>query len=171
MRNSKVIALSALSASFGLILLVFGSYFSTFDLSCLFMSSICIMFPLSKNSPKGAILSFIAVFILSLIFCAGKFYMPLLYGAFFGLHPIVNYYQVKINKKIVLFNIVKLVWFLLMLYLMYYLFTLFTVEIEFLVKFMPLIILVAGTICYFVYDYLMLRFQKMTNILIQKFKL
>ncbi len=171
MSNSKVIALSALSASLSLIFLVFGSYFSVFDLSCLFMSSLFIMFPLSKGSIKGAIISYLAVFVLSLVFCAGKFYMPILYGVFFGLHPVVNYYQVKTNKNKVLFNGLKLVWFLLTLFLMFYLFTLFTVDLGVFQKFIPIIIIVAGTFAFFVYDYAMLRFQLMTKILIDKFRL
>lgn len=171
MSNSKTIALSALSASLGLILLVFGSYFSVFDLSCLFMSSILIMLPLSKGSSKGAILSYLAVFVLSLLFCAGKFYMPILYGVFFGLHPIVNYYQLKINKKIAIFKIVKLVWFVITLFLMYFLFTLFTVNLGVLQKHVFILLIVIGSLAYFVYDYAMLRFQIMTKILIDKFRL
>ena len=95
MKKGRVIALSALTSAFGVIFLTFGAYFSTFDLSCLFMSTVSMMLPLSKDYVKGAFLSYLAIIFLSIFLVAGKLYLPILFAVFFGLYPIVNYFQLK----------------------------------------------------------------------------
>lgn len=171
MKNGKLIALSAITATFSIAFLVFGAYFSTFDLSCLFMASVAIMFPLSKDSVKGAFLSYLAVVLLSLIFVGGKFYISILYAVFFGVYPIVNYYQLKKNKIFSILTIIKLVWFVLTLLLMVYLFRLFTVTNPIIDKYLPFIVVIGGGIFFIFFDYVMLRFQKTTKILINRLKL
>ena len=52
MKDGKLIALSAVSTALGVVFLVIGAYFQSFDLSALFMSAIAIMLPLSKKSVK-----------------------------------------------------------------------------------------------------------------------
>ncbi len=171
MKNGKLIALSALTATFGLAFLVFGAYFSTFDLSCLFMASVAIMFPLSKDSVKGAFLSYMAIVLLSLILVGGKFYITILYAVFFGVYPIVNYYQLKKNKIFSILTIIKMVWFVLTLLLMVYLFKLFIVTNPIIDKYLPFIVVIGGGIFFIFFDYVMLRFQKTTKILINRLKL
>ena len=95
MKDSKVIALSGLSSAFALIFIIIGGYFPTFDISCLFMASLMVMIPLAKDTIKGALLCYISVFLLSFIFTFGHFDVSIMFGLFFGLHPIVNYIQVK----------------------------------------------------------------------------
>ncbi len=170
MKNGKLIALSAVTSAFGLIFIVFGAYFSSFDLSCLFMASVAIMFPLSKDSVKGAFLSYMAVTLLSLILVGGKFYITILYALFFGLHPIVNYYQLNKGKTFSWLTIIKGVWFILTLALMVYLFKLFTIENPILDKYLPFAVVFGGMIFFIIYDYVMLRIQKTTKILIKRLK-
>ncbi len=171
MKAGKLVALSAITASLGVVFLVFGAYFSTFDLSCLFMASVCIMFPLSKDTVKGAFLSYVAIVFLSLILCGGKFYISILYAVFFGVYPIVNYFQLKKLKTFSWLTIVKMVWFILTLVLMVYLFKIFTVSNPILEKYMLLIVIVGGGVFFIPFDIIMLRFQKTTKILIEKLKL
>ncbi|MBO5889500.1 MAG: hypothetical protein J6Q58_05110 [Clostridia bacterium] len=171
MKNGKLIALSALTATFGTIFLVFGAYFSTFDLSCLFMASVAIMFPLSKDSVKGAFLAYLAIVLLSFIMVGGKFYISILYTVFFGVYPIVNYFQLKKNKIFSFLTIIKMVWFILTLLLMVYLFKLFTVTNPIIDKYLPFIVVIGGGIFFIFFDYVMLRFQKTTKILINRLKL
>ncbi len=171
MKNGKLIALSALTATFSIVFLVFGAYFSTFDLSCLFMASVAIMFPLSKDSVKGAFLAYLATVLLSLILVGGKFYVSILYAVFFGVYPIVNYFQLKKNKFFSILTIVKGVWFILTLVLMVYLFKLFIVTNPIIDKYLPLIVVIGGGVFFIFFDYVMLRFQKTTKILINRLKL
>ncbi len=171
MKTGKVIALSAITASLGVVFLVFGAYFSTFDLSCLFMASVCIMFPLSKDTVKGAFLSYLAIVLLSLILCGGKFYISILFAVFFGVYPIVNYFQLKKGKNFSWLTIVKMIWFILTLVLMTYLFKIFTISNPNLEKYLLFIVTIGGGIFFIPFDLIMLRFQKTTKILIEKLKL
>ena len=159
MKGGKIIALSAISSAFTLIFLVFGAYFSAFDLSCLFMASICMMVPLSKDSVKGMLLAYLSSTILALIFSAGKFYLAVLFGVFFGLYPLVNYYQLKKNKPFSIITLLKGVWFVLTLYLMVFLFKIFTAPNPIIDKYLPILVLIGGSLVFIVFDFIMMRFQ------------
>ncbi len=171
MKDSKVIALSGLSSAFALIFLIIGGYFPTFDISCLFMASLMVMIPLAKNTIKGAILCYISVFLLSFIFTFGHFEISIAYGLFFGLHPIVNYLQVNKIKKTWIIKVIKVIWFLIVAFLMFYLLKMFIVENEFINKFLPIVILIGGSVFFVMYDFVMLRFQKNLNVVIKRLKL
>ncbi len=171
MKDSKVVALSALSAAFSLIFIIIGAYFPAFDVSCLFMASLMVMLPLSKNSLKGALLCYGAVFVLSFIFTLGRFEICIAFGLFFGLHPIINYLQLTRFKKVFLVKVLKTIWFLIVAFILFYILKMFIVENEILNKYLPLVILVGGTIFFIVYDYAMLRFQKSLKIVIERLKL
>ena len=166
-----MIALSAISTAFGLVFMIIGAYFPTFDLSCLFMSSIMVMLPLSKKSVKGAFLTYGATVLLSLPFVIGKFDIVILYALFFGLHPLVNYYQIKNGKEFGIITFLKVIWFVGVLYFAFYLLTFFTVTNEFIYTYLPIIIAIAGIVFFIIYDFIMIRFQKTTEMLIKKLKL
>ncbi len=168
MKDGKLIALSAVSTALGVVFLVIGAYFQTFDLSALFMSAIAMMLPLSKNSIKGALFTYFATALLSFCFALSRFYVPLLYVAFFGIHPIINYIQLKSEKKLWFLYIVKGIWFIGVTFIMYYALTMFVVEIEFIQRFIPIILIIAGMIMYIAYDFIMIRFQKMSFNLIKR---
>ncbi|MBE5743673.1 MAG: hypothetical protein E7358_03035 [Clostridiales bacterium] len=168
MKDGKLIALSAVSTALGVIFLVIGAYFQTFDLSALFMSSIAMMLPLSKNSIKGAVFTYFATSLLSFCFALSRFYVPLLYVLFFGIHPIINYIQLNSKKKLWFLYVVKCIWFIGVVFLMYYALTMFVVEIESIKKFIPIILVVAGAVFYVAYDFIMIRFQKMSFNLIKR---
>lgn len=172
MKSAKIIALSGLSTALAIIFIIVGTYIRTFDLSALFMSSLCVMLPLSKKQIKGAFLTVGATFILSLIlsFVTGYFAVSVSYLLFFGFHPIINYYENIYKKGKILFILLKLVLFLTTLFLMYYILSVFVVEIEFLLNYMPFIIIIGGTMIFFIYDYIMKRFQTLTNLVIKRLK-
>lgn len=162
MKDGKLIALSAISTALGVIFLVIGAYFQSFDLSALFMSALSIMLPLSKNSVKGALFTYFATAFLSFCFALSRFYVPLLYVVFFGIHPIINYIQLNSNKNLWFLYIVKGVWFIGITFLMYYALTMFVVEVEAIKRFIPFILVIVGAIMYIAYDFIMIRFQKMS---------
>ena len=171
MKETKVIALSGLATSFALIFIIIGGYFPTLDISCLFMASLMVMLPLTKNSIKGAILCYISVFLLSFIFTFGHFQITIAFGLFFGAHPIVNYIQSTKIKKPIIITIVKTIWFLIVAFIMFYILKMFVVENELINKFLPLVILIGGSVFFVIYDFMMLRFQKNLNIIIKRLKL
>ena len=51
---------------------------------------------------------------------------------------------------------------------MVYLLNFFIVENEFVAKYLPIIVLGVGTTFFVIYDLVMIRFQKYTNIIIKK---
>ena len=65
MKPSKIISLSAVTTALAVIFLAVGAYVDVMDLSCLFMSSLMIMLPLSKKSVKSALFSYGATAILT----------------------------------------------------------------------------------------------------------
>lgn len=168
MKNGKLIAVSAISTALGVVLLTVGAYFETLDLSCLFMSALVLTLPLAKGSVKSAVLTYLATAILSLLFVGARFSVALIYALFFGIHPILNYLQVRNGKKRFYFYFIKIALFLTSAFLMVYVLNFFIVENEFFVKFLPFIILIAGTALFIVYDLIMFRFQKYTNLIIKK---
>lgn len=168
MKDGKLIALSAVSTALGVAFLVIGAYFQTFDLSALFMSAIAIMLPLSKKSVKGALFSYVATALLSFCFALSRFYVPLLYVLFFGIHPIINYIQITSNKNLWFLYIVKCLWFIGVVFIMYYALSIFVVEIEFIEKFIPIILIIVGAVMYLAYDFIMIRFQKMSFNMIKR---
>ncbi len=171
MKDSKVVALSGLAGAFALVFIIIGGYFPTFNISCLFMASLMVMIPLAKDTVKGALLCYIAVFLLSFIFTLGHFEISIAYGLFFGLHPIINYLQVKKVKKTWIVIILKTIWFIIVAFLMFYVLKMFMVENELINKYLPLFIIVFGGLFFVVYDFALLRLQKNLNVIIKRLKL
>ena len=172
MKNGRIVALSAISTALALVFIIIGAYIPTFDLSCLFMASLCIMLPLTKNSLKGAFLTYLAVFLLSLIFSAGRFTVSICFALFFGLHPIVNYLQNKINNKFrILFYALKFIWFIISVYVMYYFLTMFIIEYPLIEKYIHFILLGVSLVFFPIYDILAFRFQRTFNVLIRRLKI
>ena len=172
MKNGKLIAVSALSTALSIVFLVIGVYFHTFDLSALFTASLMVMIPLSKKSYKGALLTYISTAILAFVFSMGRFHVPLLYAVFFGVHPIVNYFQMQKGSKFWFLYIVKCVWFIGVCFLMFYAFAMFTdiphLDSPFIKNILPLIIVLLGLVFYILYDLIMIKFQKMSFMIVKR---
>lgn len=173
MKTSKIISLSAVTTAFSVIFLAFGAYVDVMDLSCLFMASVMMMLPIAKKSVKCAFLTYGATAILSLLVTmgSGKFSMPILYALFFGLHPILNFLEKEKKLNKVLMFIVKDVLFVGSLALMYFVFTLFVDLPDFIVDYAIYVILIGGAIVFIAYDFIMKRFQYLTDNLIFRLKI
>ena len=168
MKNGKLIAISAISTALGVVFLIIGAYFQTLDLSCLFMASLTVMLPLSKNSVKGAFLTYGATSILAFIFAVNRFHLSLLYLLFFGLHPIINYFHLKYGKKAWFLYLVKGALFLTASYLMVYAFNMFIVTNEIINQILPVFVFVVGTLFFIAYDLIMIRFQNKSSAIIKR---
>lgn len=171
MSRSKLIALCALSSAFALVCLMVGAYIPDMDLSGLFMASLCMMIPLSKESKMGGLLTYGATSVLSFFVTGMRLQVVIPFVMFFGLHPLVNYFiqEKKFNK--IIFFIIKLVWFIGTLYLMYYVLNSFLGLSDKIVKIINIVIPVIGVIFFVFYDFCMMKFQRMINVIIRRFKL
>lgn len=171
MKYSKVISLSALSSALALILLTFGAYVEVFDLSCLFMASLALMLPLSKDYKLGGFLAYLATVILGFLLTGFRLQVMLPFTMFFGLHPIVNYFQKRLKINKILAGAVKCVWFIATLYVMYFFTKMFVAPHEFIEKYIHIFLILGGIIVFFIYDYLMVKFQYAVNSIVKRLKL
>ncbi len=170
MKGAKSIALAGVTSALSVMILALGAYIEVFDLSCLFIASLLIMLPLTKDSFKTAILCYLAVSILSLIFTisTGRFSITILYVAFFGLYPIVLRFEEKKNVNKYLIYPFKAVWFILTCFLLYFVFKVFVLTNEMYEKYIVAIIIVGGLFLFVIFDYMMKRFQKLTNQIVKR---
>lgn len=170
--GGKAIALAAVSAALCVVFLTVGAYFETFELSALFTASLVLMLPLAKSGVKTSFLTYGAAVVLSLITVGGRFSVVILFAVFFGLHPILNFVLLSKGKKdINIFTPLKILWFIGVCFLMYFVLKTFTAENETLEKYIVPIIIFGGAVFGFLYDVIMIRFQKITFAIINKLKL
>ena len=165
--KGKTVALSAISSALSIIFLLIGHYFSVLDLSCILFASIIIMLPLYRNSIKGALFCYFSTLILTFFLTGLKLNILIPYGAFFGLHPIINEIQLKKKFNKWLFLFIKTIWFVATLFLMYYT-TQFFIDInEKYLKYIFYIIPIAGIIFFIIYDAFIIYSRKKLDILLK----
>ena len=177
MKQSRVIALAAISSAFAIIFLAMGAIVPTFDYTAIYMASMCTMLPLAKKSWKGGIMTCLATIALSFIFFFGSNpAMVVTYAIFFGAHPTISYLfnEKKFNK--ILAVIIKSVWFVGSLLFIYTLFSSFLFEDSllsnpFFKKYAYLIISIGGIVLFIAYDLIMAYFQRALEKTVEKLKI
>ena len=173
MKNSKsrVIALSAISAAFALVLLVLGSYIEVLDLSCLFMASLALMLPLAKGYRMGGFLAYLASALLAFILTGMRLQVLIPFAMFFGLHPLANDIQRKYKINVILATAIKAAWFIATLFVMYYFTSMFIVEHEVIKQYINYVLVIGGGLVFIVYDWFMVYFQRAINSIVARLKL
>jgi len=172
--KSFEIAISAVSASFAVIFLSIGVFVPVFELSAYMFASVALMLPLSKKIYLGGFLAYLSTIILTLLISGGNFVYVLPVAVFFGLHPFINSMQLKFNINKYLALIVKIIWFDISLLLMYKFTELFLAEsdliMEFITKYIYIIIPILGSAFFIFYDWFIMRAQRMVNIFVERYK-
>lgn len=171
MKLSKVIAISALVTAICSVLLVAGAYFPTLSYSAIFLASVFIMLPLSKNTYKGAILSVIASSLLAFLLATFSFETSLPFILFFGFHPIINKWFKDKNFNKFLGYLIKDLWFVVAILICYFVTDMFITENEFFKKYMIYILIFGGSIFFIVYDYMLNYFQRAIDVLVKRLKI
>ncbi len=123
--KSKVIALSAVSASLTAICLIVGAFFEFADMFAVVLSSVFVIMPLYLNSYKGSFLCYLAGGVIAFL-CSGFNILSLVFPAyfcFFGVYPIVKYKmrEKAIDKRLVF--VIGLIWFTIVAYGLYFYYT------------------------------------------------
>ena len=123
--KSKIISISAISASLIAICLTLGCYIEVIDLISVVTSSVFVILPLYYNSYKGCLLCYICGGVIALI-CSlptlsFSIVMPA-YFMFFGIYPIVKNMLNKNNLKKLCFFI-GLVWCVCTSFVLYFYYT------------------------------------------------
>lgn len=162
------IALSALACAFVVIFLTIGSYSEVLLFSGYLFSAVALMLPLSKQSFKGYALAYVGGCILALIFNSARFWDILPFIVFFGLHPLVNELQLKTKRNRFLWFAIKALWFDVAAYVTWKFVFAITTEIAVIDRYIALIILVAGTLVFFAYDYALFKARIAVNALVKR---
>lgn len=171
MKYSKVVALSAMSCALAVILLTMGAYIEVLDLSCLFLASLALMMPLAKDYKLGGFLAYLATVLLSFLLTGMRIQVVLPFATFFGLHPLINYLQKKLKVNVILATVIKTVWFVATLYIMYFATKMFVAPHPLIEKYIHYVLIIGGTAIFFVYDWMMVRFQTSINHIVRRLKL
>ena len=105
--KSRVIAISAISASFVAISLTLGSYFPVIDLASVILASAFVVLPLYYNSFAGSILACIAGSVLAFLFSGFNIFSIVVpsFLLFFGAYPIVKHKMIQKNFNKILGNL------------------------------------------------------------------
>ncbi len=135
------------------------------------------MLPLSKGFIWGNVLAYVGTLILTLILGAiAKVWLLIPFAMFLGLHPLLNFLQLKFKMQKWVALIIKAVWFDATLYIGYH--VLFggvignegNVLYEYINTYIIPVILVFGSVLFAFYDYCIFRAQITVNRLVNKIK-
>ena len=159
MKSAKTIALSGVSAALCAVFITLGSYIAVIDLSCFMFAGFALMLPLYKKSLVGGVAAYIAGGLIGLLFSGMNFFTVLPYFVWFGLHPILNFIQVryKINKYLA-FG-VKLLIFNLAIFIILRFTMLFVTKWDFINE-REYIFYIAGSVFFIFYDMAVMYIQR-----------
>ena len=166
--NAYEIALSAMACALATLCMTVGVYTDILLFTGYLLGGLALMIPLAKQSYKGYFLAYVATCILSLIFNAARFWDVLPFIVFFGLHPVVNEWQLKIKINRWVACAIKAVWFDGTMYLIWRFVFAVTTEIPFVDKYFLPIILVVGTAFFVFYDYAMYKWRAGVKTLVKR---
>lgn len=169
--KSFEIALSGISAAIATVFLWMGTINRPLLMTGYLLGAFAMMMPLSRQFVWGSVMAYFASSLLAFLLGGGGFIFSLLpFLAFFGLHPLVNYLQVKHNINRYLAYIVKALWFDGMLVLLWFFVCGGEVGFAFVNDYVWYIIFIGGTALFYVYDYLMFSCQIAINQIVRKIK-
>lgn len=169
--KSFEIALSGVSAAIATVFLLLGTINRPLLMTGYLLASFAMMLPLSRRFVWGSVMAYVASCVLAFLLGGGAFlYYLIPFLAFFGLHPIANYLQMKYKIDRIVAYIVKAIWFDGMLALLWFFVCGGEVELAFVNEYVWWIIAIGGTALFYVYDYLMFTCQITINRLIYKIK-
>lgn len=147
------VALAGISTAIATIFLAVGNFTSILLFIGYLVASIALSLPLAKGSYRGYAMAYVSTVLLTLLIIGSAGYVVDLapFILFFGVHPLLNELQLrfKINKWICF--AVKAIWFDGAMWLFWWLIVQ-TTGVTWIDQYMLPIILVGGTLLFFVYD-------------------
>ena len=171
------VALAGISCGIAVAALMLGYYVNVLIGTAYIVAQIALMIPLSKQFYGVDLLAYIATVVLALLVggLVGRWWEFTPFVMFFGLHPIVNSLQIRYRVYRWLALVVKMIWFDAMLFVMYYALGSFMgfTSSEFwqtINNYVWIIILVAGSLLLWLYDFIMFKVQIWINMLVYRIK-
>ena len=173
--KTKIISISAISASFIALFLVLGAYVSFLDLVSVIFASVFVMLPLYYKSYLGSILAYIAGAVLAFLI-SGFNIISLVFPAFlvfFGIYPIVKCKAMEKGINSALYTILTLIWCVAFCYGIYFFYTYVALNpFENLPKwvsdYLYIIIGVLGIVIYFLYDRCVIIVKRLLDFYLNK---
>lgn len=167
--SSYEIALSALACAIATVMLTVGTLYAPLLFTGYLFASAAFMLPLSGGYYAGAALAYVASSVLTLVFNGVNFFDTLPFIMFFGLHPIVNAAQRRLNINRWIALPVKAAWFDASMYVIWKFVFDMNTAIPFVDKYILPVVLIAGTAFFVVYDIAVFRCQNYVNAAMGRF--
>ena len=160
--KSYEIALSAIACAFSALALTLGSYVDVLLAAGYLLAVFALMVPLSKDFYWGSALAFVGASLLAFLFNIAGILRIAPFMIFFGLHPIINYFQKRFIKKMplhIVAFVVKAMWFDgVLLFLFYLVAPIFGIDhmswYPFVCEYLYLLVFLGGTVVFAAYDYM-----------------
>lgn len=169
--KSFEIALSAIAAAIATLFLSLGVLSPFLLATGYIMGCFAMMLPLSRQFYWGDILAYAAAVILSLLLGGMAFFWRLLpFILFFGLHPLVNSLQVKYGWNRWIAFLCKAIWFDGAAYLVWRFVFEMTTNFAWVDEHILWVIVIGGTLFFYIYDRMIFQCQNSVNILVHKIK-
>ncbi len=176
--KSFEIVLSAIATAVAALSLTMGSYVGFMMAGGYVLAVFALMLPLSKQFWWGALIAYAASCILAFLFCGFFFWALLPFVAFFGLHPIVNFFQKKYVKKVwlhVLCFAGKALWFCGALLLIWFTLDGFlgfsgTTWYPFFSQYLYYIVFFGGAFIFAAYDFLIFLCQRSMDAIVRRIR-
>ena len=162
------IALSALACALATVLLTVGIYTEILLFTGYLFAGVALMLPLAKRSYIGYFLAYLATCILSVLFSSFRFWEVLPFIVFFGLHPIVNEWQLKTKLNRFVWFGIKALWYDGTMYLTWKLLFEMTTNIAGYEQWVLPAVLVGGTLLFGLFDYMAFRCSAIVIILVKR---
>ena len=165
------IALSAIACAFATLFLSIGIQNPILLATGYIVGCFAMMLPLSKGFIWGNVLAFIATSLLTLLF--GGIASPWRLAPFilfFGLHPLVNHLQVRFKWNTVALLVIKAVWFDITAYLIWRFIFSMSINFPLLDQYIIPVIIIGGSLVFFVYDNLIFKCQQTVDRLVYRIK-
>ena len=170
--NTKIITISAVSASIVALFLTLGAYISLIDLVSVLIASAFVLLPVYYNSYLGCFLTYLAGGVIAFIlsqFNILSIVFPLYFG-FCGVYPFLMCMAIDKGFNRAIFVVLTLIWCVGAAYGTYFYYTLVMKNVleglpEFIAKNIYFAVGVIGVVTYFLFD----RFVFSTRILINRY--
>ena len=166
-KKSFQVALSAVSCALATVFMAIGINVPMAFASGYLLGSLALMLPLAMDMRLGGFLAYVGACLLCLPFGGiAQFYKLFPFVVFFGLHPLVNSFQRKYNINRWIAFVVKDVWFvgcMMLSWLMFDAVVEISLPFAWMYDWIYLIIAAGGTVLFFVYDWLILRAQRIVD--------
>ena len=167
--NAHEIALAGISTAIATVFLAVGNITSVLLFIGYLVGSVALSLPLAKGSYRGYAMAYIATVLLTVLIIGSAGYLVDLtpFILFFGLHPLVNELQIRFRFSTATAFLVKVAWFDGAMWLFWWLIVQ-TTGVSWIDAYALPIILVGGTIFFWVYDKTFFRIRAQVFALVKR---